>query len=104
MTLTDWTNLAIILLAVEAFVFVLIPAVLLYYSVRGMQSTRAWLRTIGLPQSQRISRLVAERTNTYSAKVTEPFVQVEASTTQARATLSAFPNLIRRRRTRRTHV
>lgn len=101
MTLAVARDLSIILLAIEAFVMALVIGVALYFMARGMRMGNQWLRGVGFPEAQRYARLVAQQTQTYSNKVTQPIVGFESSTHRVRRTVAAVPGIFRQRRTRR---
>ncbi len=101
MTLAVARDLSIILLAIEAFVVALVIGVALYFVTRGTRMGKLWLRRIGFPEAQRYARLIAQQTQVYSDKVTQPIVQLETTSHRIRRTLTAVPLMFRPRRSRR---
>ncbi len=104
MDLATARNLSIILLAIEGFILVLVPGAIFYFSIKGLRQGTKWLKIIGLPEAQRYTRLVADKTNEYSARIAEPITKVETATTQTYTTATATWNGLRRRRQRSKHV
>lgn len=100
MTLATARDLSIILLSLEVLVIVLLLGAVLFLTTRGLSQGIKWLRTIGFPEVQRYSRLVADRTAVYSAKVTDPIVGLETTIHQTRRAARAMPRLLRQRRQR----
>lgn len=97
MNLAIARDLSIILLAIEAFVAALVMGVMLYYVTRGVRMGKLWLRNIGFPEAQRYGRLVAQQTQVYSNKVTQPIVQIETTGYRIRRTFTAIPLMFRPR-------
>ena len=100
MTLGDWRDLSIILLAIEAIVIATIYGVVFYYLWKGFRIATTWLRTTGLPQSNLYSRLLRDKTKTYSKKIVRPIVQVETTTSEISNTVRTITD-IPKQRTRR---
>lgn len=91
------TNLALIFLIIESAVIVVVVGTILYFLWRGATMASRWLRAIGMPNAKKYSRLVADETNRYSNKITEPIVKVDTQITQVTATIGAIPRLLRKR-------
>lgn len=96
MTLADWRDISILLLCFEAFILMLIPGIVLFAAVKGMQAGTNWLRQTGLPQLQHYSSLVAGQTRLYGGKVAQPFIQISVVKTQASATTHAAKRALHR--------
>lgn len=89
MSLADWRDLAIVLLALEAFVLSLVPAVILYFGVRGM----IWLlRQVRghAPTVQGYFRKAAQLSDRVSRRVVNPIIGIEAGMARARRSGSSF--------------
>jgi len=89
MTLTDWTNASIILLAVEAFILTIIPGVIFFFGIRGTNRIIFELRDKS-PLIRSKFREVARATEQASQKVTSPFINVSAGRAQLDGWLSFF--------------
>jgi len=101
MELETARNISIIILAIEGMILVAIPGVLFFYLNKGMRRGSAWLKTTGLPQAQRYTRLVADKTSEYSGKIVKPIVEVDAATTEAKTMASSTLNGLRGRQRRK---
>ena len=77
MTLGDWRDVSIILLAFEAMVIGLVYGAVFYYLWKGFRVAHGWLQKIGLPQGQRYARLARQYTYYYSHKTVKPVVELE---------------------------
>jgi hypothetical protein len=97
-------DLSIILLAIEAIILVAVPGVIFYFSIKGLRQGTRWLKITGLPEAQRYTRLMADKTNEYSARIADPITKVDAAGARARTTASATWQGLRRRRQRSKHV
>ncbi len=84
MTLSDWRDVSIILLALEAMVIGFVYGAIFYYSWKGLRIAYGWFSGVGLPQGRRYASLVRWYVHTYSQKVVKPFILIHTVTTQAR--------------------
>ena len=100
MTLGDWRDVSIILLAAEAMVIGLIYGLIFYYLWKGFRIATAWLGLTGLPEGRRYARLMRDITQQYSKKIVRPVVKIEATLTRTSRTLGAVAE-IPKQRTRR---
>jgi len=100
MTLANWRDISLILLAVEAIILALIPGLIFYFLWKGFRTATSWLRMIGLPEGQRYSRMMKEVTQRYSKKVVRPVAKIETTLTQTSQTLNSVAT-IPKQRTRR---
>jgi hypothetical protein len=83
MTLADWRDVSIILLAVEAFIFGLVPAVLFFALFKGVSSLNRKLPAAGLVVRRYFQR--AERsTKVVSQRIAAPFITAGATTAQVK--------------------
>lgn len=100
MTLGDWRDLSLILLALEGMLVALIYGVIFYVLWKGLRIAHQWLRTIGLPEGNRYALLARQYTQELSQRIVRPFVQVEATLAQLSTffhALAAFMNKTSRR-------
>jgi len=100
MTLGDWRDASIILLAIEGLIFAVIYGVIFYYLWKGSRIATRWLRTIGLPQGTQYSQLLRDKTLYYSRKIVRPFEKVETAESQISSTARTIAD-IPKHRTRR---
>ena len=92
MTLRDWADVSVVWLAFLFFVFSLIPAVIFYFSIRGVNRMMSGIRTYS-PRVRAGFRQASEVAEKTSQKVTSPFVTMRAASAQVRGSLSAlFPS------------
>ena len=74
MSLQNWADLSVFLLSLECMVLLVIALVVGYFLVRVMNA--AHYKTLGgLNKVQGVSRLVAQKTDALSVKVTQPVVR-----------------------------
>ena len=89
MGLEFWTNLAVIWLSLLCFVTLIVPAVGLYFAVRGMgyvnDATPRLLR-----KAQGYTQLAKTQTTQMSEKVAQPVVQVQAKASRMGATIRSL--------------
>lgn len=83
MTLTNWRDLAVVLLALEGFIMGLVPAVLLFFSVKGLLWLIRKLRATG-PVVQSYFRKAAEVSENVSQRVGAPFIAASATSAKLR--------------------
>lgn len=75
MTLFNLTNLAILFIALHAFIGIFVPLVLAYIGLRGMMAANRKTREL-MPVVQRYARQTAESSERVSERITAPVVQV----------------------------
>ncbi|NOX63167.1 MAG: hypothetical protein GXP42_14675 [Chloroflexi bacterium] len=97
MNLATGRDLALIFLAIESIVIVLVLGVALYFSYKYTREAARWLRRIGLPQAQRYTSLASKMSREYSQKVTDPIIQTETKISQVTGAISAFSKALQRR-------
>ncbi len=97
MTLGNWRDLAIILLAAEAFLLSLIPAAILYFALRGMSSLIRKLRSVA-PTVQGYFRKAATITEEASQRISAPVIRISATAAQLRGWRSALINSLQPKR------
>lgn len=96
MTLAFWTNASIILLCIEAFILTLIPAVIFYFSIRGLWRLDKKMREVS-PKVQRVFNEVNRVTRETSDKIAAPVIKVSATTAQVQAMGRRTTSLLKRR-------
>ena len=92
MSLANWRDLSVVLLAIEAFMISLVPAVMLFFCVRGISWLLKQLRAYA-PKVQDYFRQGAQIAEDVSQKIAAPFFAVGAAAAQVRrwrAALSLF--------------
>jgi hypothetical protein len=82
-------DIALIILIVEAFVLILVPAALLFYAIRGMKALRQWLDP-WIPIAQDKLASVAHTTHTVSETVVGPYINFASRWQRARTTVRAL--------------
>jgi len=85
-TLTDWTNCSIVLLAIEGAVFVLVVGFIVFQSIRGTRWLTKSVRFYS-PLVQSRFRDVANATEKASQQIASPFIDASAATAKARRLL-----------------
>lgn len=97
MTLGNWRDLAIVLLALEAFLLSLIPAVILYFALRGMSWLIRKLRSV-MPTVQGYFRKAATVTEEISQQAVAPVITTSVALTQLRGWRTALINSLQQKR------
>ena len=87
MSLANWRDLSIVFLALPAFILGLVPAVLLYFLIRGMEWVLRQLRSVAVPIQAQF-RKVADLTERASQGITAPIIATKSSAEQVRRWLS----------------
>jgi hypothetical protein len=95
-TLTFWTSASIILLALETMVIMLVPAAILFFSVRGLWAPEKKMREVS-PKVQGVFRQVNLLTHQAAEKIVAPVIKVEATTAQVQAMGKGTASLLKRR-------
>jgi hypothetical protein len=89
MTLTDWTNASIILLAVEAFILTLVPGLIFFFGIRGTNRLIFEVRDKS-PLVLSKLREAARATEHASQTITAPSINLSAAKAQLSGWLSFF--------------
>ncbi len=97
MTLGDWRDISLILLAVEAMLIGLIYGLIFYYLWKGFRVATAWLGLTGLPEGRRYARMMRDISRQYSKKIVRPVVKIEATLTRASRTLGSVTEIPQQR-------
>ena len=96
MNLSQWTSASIILLCIEAFVLMLVPAIILFFSIRGLWSAERKMREVS-PKVQEVFRRVNTVTHQTADKIVEPVIKVSEKTAQIQAIGRGTASLLKRR-------
>jgi len=94
MTIPFWRNISIVLLAVEAFVLVLIPLVTLYFANRGLHRLRSFLRPI-FPRTRDRVQQVERVTAQVGELIVAPIIAVYALAVRLRCMVLTMAGLPR---------
>ncbi len=97
MTLGDWRDVSLILLALEGMLIALIWGVIFYYLWRGCRIAYRWLQWTGLPQGRRYTAFMKTYSRYYSYKIVKPIVKTEEVMTQAAGIVRTLSNPSRSR-------
>jgi hypothetical protein len=89
MQLADWTSIAIIILAVEAFVFVLVFGALFFLLNVGVVKAQGAVKQYGPIMRARL-RQVASSSEQVSRKITGPIISVETTNAKTRQLFSSL--------------
>ena len=95
MDLAFWRDLSLVLLCLEAFVFMLVPGVLFFFSVKGLRELEKKLREVS-PQVHGVFHRVNQVTRQASDKAASPFIAVSAANAQVKAMWRGKASLIKR--------
>lgn len=98
MTLATARDLALIVLAAQGCVLILVLGVGLFLATRGLGQGLRWLQGTGFPRLRDVTRLVAERTRVYSANVTAPLLALETARYRVGYSFHLALRLLRQRR------
>lgn len=88
-----WTNVSVVILALQAFLIIAVALALSYALVRVMALVHRKTQEVAR-KAQGVSRTVAERSAFYSDKLTQPVLRAEA---QARRAQRFTEHLFKRR-------
>jgi len=89
MTLRDWPDVSIVWLAFLVFIFGLVPAVVFYFSIRGVNRLTAGVRVYG-PRVRAGFRQASEVAEKASQRVASPFVTARVTSARVRGSLSTL--------------
>ena len=89
MQLADWTSIAIIILAIEAFVFVLVFGAFFVLLNVGVVKAQGGVKKYGPIIRDRL-RQVASKSEQASQKLTAPIISIETTNTKARQVFSSL--------------
>ncbi len=95
-TLTTWTAFSIILLCLELIVLMLVPGIILFFSIRGLWIADRKLREVS-PKVQEVFRKVNQITHETADKIAEPVIKVNEKSAQVRAIGRGTVSFLRRR-------
>jgi hypothetical protein len=86
MSIPFWRDISVIWLSLFCFVALVIPIVILYFAVRGMNILQAKVQPL-FQKAQSISRAVRIRADSISEKIAEPVIQTHSRYTKTRTWL-----------------
>lgn len=89
MTLSQWADVAVVFLSIQAFILMLVPLVLFYFLIRGMNMAGGAMPGY-MKRAQSFTRMVRDRTRGVSDKIAEPILKAHVKTMQAEATIQSF--------------
>ena len=94
MTISFWRDVSVVLLVVEAFIFALVPLVVLYFTNKGFRRLRSLLQPL-FPQILHRVRQVERVTVGMSGRVVTPIIVVYAWIARIRSVTLAVIGLLR---------
>lgn len=97
MTLASWRDLSIIWLALLAFIFSLVPAVISFFMVKGMLVLNRKLREI-FPKVYGYFRKADQITDQVSRKIIAPIVVAHEKSAQVRGSSRALVAVVKGRK------
>lgn len=95
MNLHLWAMVATILLCIEVGVLMLIPGVILFFSIKGMSALHRKMREVS-PKVQGVFRQVNQVTHQAADKIAEPVIKVNATTARIQAIGRGTASLLKR--------
>lgn len=95
MGLAFWRDLSIVLLSLEAFVLMLIPGALFFFSLKGLRAIETKMLEIS-PKVQGVFRQANLKTNQVSDKLAAPFIAASAANARVKAMRRKTASLIKR--------
>ena len=81
-TLFTLTNIAVVIIAIQVFILMLVPLVLFFFSIRGVNWLQRQTKTYG-PQVRNVFDQAAQITAETSDKIAAPLIEVKATITRA---------------------
>lgn len=95
MELTFWRDLSVILLVLEAFILTLVPGVIFFFSIKGLQALERKLREF-TPKVQGVFQQVDHTSRRVSDKVAAPFIAASAARAQLKGLQRGTVSLLKR--------
>ncbi len=89
MSLEFWRNLSVVWIALHAFVLFLIPTVIAYFLVRGINWLLAKTK-LGFSKAQGFSRQVNEKTEALSERVAAPVIAAHSKVSRVQRVGKSF--------------
>ncbi len=89
MSIAFWRDLSVVWLSLFCFIALVIPIVILYFVVRGMNYVQGKVHML-FQKAQGISRLVRVQTDRISDKVAEPVIQAHGRFAKTRTWLQSI--------------
>ncbi len=97
MTLSDWTSIAIIILAVETFFLAIALGAMVYFSLRGMRWIIRQVEAVA-PRAQSTVRRAAEFSEQASERIAAPLISASEVKARLQRTLTAAISMLTGRR------
>lgn len=93
MSLDFWRNVSVVWISIHAFILFLIPTVIAYFTVRGINWLLAKTK-LGFSKAQGFSRRVNQKTEALSERVVAPVIAAHSKAARAqRVGKSFFENI-----------
>lgn len=89
MSLEFWRNVSVVWIAIHAFVLFLIPTVIAYFTVRGINWVLAKTK-LGFSKAQGFSRQVNEKTEVLSERVAAPVIAAHSKASKVQRVGKSF--------------
>jgi hypothetical protein len=89
MSIAFWRDISVVWLSLFCFVALVIPIVILYFAVRGMNFVQVKVHML-FQKAQGISRMVRVRTESISEKVAAPVIQAHGRFAKTRTWLQSI--------------
>jgi len=88
-SLSQWADVAVVFLSIQAFVLMLVPLVLFYFLIRGMNIAGGAMPRY-MKQAQSFTRIVRDRTQDASEKIAAPILKTRAKGVRMETTIRSF--------------
>jgi len=88
-TLSQWADVAVVFLSIQAFILILVPLVLFYFMVRGMNIANGAMPGY-MKRAQSFTHMVRDRTQGVSDKIAAPILKTRTKGVQVEATIQSF--------------
>lgn len=95
MSLANWRDVAVVLLALEAFAGVLAFGVITYFAVRGVLWVKGRVPLATVP-ARRVAEQVASKTDQAGRAVATPFVWLEANAVRLQVMVTGVAKTLER--------
>ncbi len=89
MSLSQWADVAVVFLAIQAFILMLAPLVLFYFLIRGMNMAGGALPRY-IKRAQSLTRTVRDRTDQASEKIAAPLLKMRKGGARVETAVRSF--------------
>lgn len=89
MSLSQWADVAVVFLSIQAFILMLAPLVLFYFLIRGMNMAGGALPRY-IKRAQSFTHTVSERTQDVSEKIAAPLLKMRRVGAHMETTVRSF--------------